>query len=112
MVSQARKKSDGLKEIGPTWIGEYFLTFDYYSISREAGAANLKLLASGRAAARAVFEIDEETLEALDRKEGHPNPKYYQEEIVTAYTADGKSHQAYTYIHYATEDNFHPLPRI
>ena len=59
-----------------------------------------KLLASGRAATPgALFEIDEETLEALDRKEGHPNPKYYQRKIVTAYTADGKAHQAYTYIH-------------
>ena len=103
------RNPDGLKEIGPAWIDEYFLTFDYYSGSREAGAANLKLLASGRAATPgALFEIDEDTLEALDRKEGHPNPKYYQRKIVTAYTADGKAHQVYTYIHYATEENFHP----
>jgi len=103
------KNPDGLKEIGPAWIDDYYLTFNYYSSSREAGAANLKLLAPGRAATPgALFEIDEDTLEALDRKEGHPNPKYYQREIVTAYTADGKAHQAYTYIHYATEEKFHP----
>ena len=47
-------KSDGLKEIGPAWIDDY-LTFDYYSGLREAGAANLKLLASGRAATQALY---------------------------------------------------------
>ena len=103
------RNPDGLKEIGPAWLDEYYLTFDYYSSTREAGAANLKLLASGRAATPgALFEIDEDTLASLDRKEGHPNPKYYQRKIVTAYTPDGKAHQAYTYIHYAKEDNFHP----
>ena len=103
------RNPDGLKEIGPAWLDEYYLTFDYYSSTREAGAANLKLLASGRAATPgALFEIDADTLASLDRKEGHPNPKYYQRKIVTAYTPDGKAHQAYTYIHYAKEDNFHP----
>ena len=103
------RNPDGLKEIGPAWLDEYYLTFDYYSSTREAGAANLNLLASGRAATPgALFEIDADTLASLDRKEGHPNPKYYQRKIVTAYTHDGKAHQAYTYIHYAKEDNFHP----
>ena len=103
------RNPDGLKEIGPAWLDEYYLTFDYYSSTREAGAANLKLLASGRAATPgALFEIDADTLASLDRKECHPNPKYYQRKIVTAYTPDGKAHQAYTYIHYAKEDNFHP----
>ncbi len=103
------RNPDGLKEISPAWLDEYYLTFDYYSSTREAGAANLKLLASGRAATPgALFEIDADTLASLDRKEGHPNPKYYQRKIVTAYTPDGKAHQAYTYIHYAKEDNFHP----
>ena len=89
------RNPDGLKEIGPAWIDEYYLTFDYYSSTREAGAANLKLLASGRAATPgALFEIDADTLASLDRKEGHPNPKYYQRIIVTAYTPDGKAHQA------------------
>ena len=103
------RNPDGLKELGPAWIDGYYLTFDYYSGSRECGAANLKWLSPGRAATPgALFEIDTVTLDALDQKEGHPNTKYYQRKIVTAYTADGKAHQAYTYIHYATEDNFHP----
>ena len=104
------RNPDGLKEIGPAWIDGYYLTFDYYSaFSRKCGAANLKWLAPGRAATPgALFKIDKETLDNLDIKEGHPNPKYYQREIVTAYTADGQAHQAYTYIHYASEDNFYP----
>ena len=103
------RNPDGLKELGPAWIDGYYLTFDYYSGSRECGAANLKWLAPGRAVTPgALFEIDKETLDALDQKEGHPNPKYYQRKIVTAYTADGKAHQAYTYIHYASEDNLYP----
>lgn len=97
----------GLKEIGPAWLDGYYLCFDYYSRGREGGAANLRPLASGRIATPgALFEISPEALAALDQKEGHPLAKYYQREIVTVHTEDGKQHTALTYIHHAKEDNF------
>ena len=60
-------KHDGLKEIGPAWIDGFVLDFNYFSMTRGAGAANLRFLGSGRAAAPgALFEIDEYTRDILD----------------------------------------------
>ena len=96
----------GLKEIGPAWIDGFVLDFNYYSSSREAGAANLTWVASGMAATPgALFEIDEYTRDALDRKEGHPTHYRRVEKIV--HTADGQSHRAYTYIRESEESQFH-----
>ena len=96
----------GLKEIGPAWIDGFVLDFNYYSSSREAGAANLTWVASGMAVTPgALFEIDEYTRDALDRKEGHPTHYRRVEKIV--HTADGQSHRAYTYIRESEESQFH-----
>ncbi len=101
-------RPEGLKEIGPAWIDGYYLDFDYFSKSRGAGAANLRYLFPGRAATPgALFEIDENTRNALDAKEGHPNPKYYRRIKTTAYTSNGESVEAYTYIHSAKQTEFH-----
>ena len=101
------KDPSGLEEIGPAWLDEYQLVFDYYSKSRECGAANLVRVASGMAATPgALFKIDEYTLALLDRKEGVKIPGCYQRETVTVYTADGQSHEAVTYIHIAEEPTF------
>ena len=102
------KDSSGLKELGPAWLDEYQLIFDYYSSSRECGAANLVRVASGMAATPgALFEIDEYTLKLLDRKEGVKIPGCYQRETVTVYTADGESHEAVTYIHISEDSDYH-----
>ena len=102
-------KHNGLKEIGPACIDGFVLDFNYFSMTRGAGAANLRFLGSGRAATPgALFEIDEYTRGVLDKKEGHPNPKYYRRERVTVFTPDGQSHEAYTYIHHTREKSFHP----
>lgn len=96
----------GLKEIGPAWIDGFVLDFNYYSRSRGAGAANLTWIAPGMAATPgALFEIDEYTRDALDRKEGHPN--HYIRVEKTVYTSDGQSHLAYTYIHNSSDSEFH-----
>jgi len=96
----------GLKEIRPAWIDGFVLDFNYYSRSRGAGAANLTWIASGMAATPgALFEIDEYTRDALDRKEGHPN--HYIRVEKTVYTSDGQSHLAYTYIHNSSNSEFH-----
>jgi gamma-glutamylcyclotransferase (GGCT)/AIG2-like uncharacterized protein YtfP len=95
-----------LKEIGPAWIDGFILDFNYYSSSRKAGAANLCWVAPGMAATPgALFEIDEYTRDALDRKEGHPDNYRRVSKIV--HTTDGKSHLAYTYIHESEETEFH-----
>ncbi|MGB1935418.1 MAG: gamma-glutamylcyclotransferase [Candidatus Poseidoniaceae archaeon] len=102
------KDSSGLKELGPAWLDEYQLVFDYYSSSRECGAANLVKVASGMAATPgALFEIDEYTLKLLDRKEGVKIQGCYQREIVTVFTADGQSHEAVTYIHISEDPIYH-----
>ena len=96
----------GLKEIGPAWIDGFFLDFNYFSNSRGAGAANLTWFGPGMAATPgALFEIDEYTRDALDRKEGHPN--YYRRVEKTVHTSDGQSHLAYTYIHESEESEFY-----
>ena len=106
------KDPSGLKELGPAWLDEYQLVFDYYSSSRKCGAANLVRVASGMAATPgALFEIDEYTLELLDRKEGVKIPGCYQRKTVTVFTADGESHEAVTYIH-ISEDSIHYGPSI
>ena len=97
-----------MKELGPAWLDEYQLVFDYYSSSRECGAANLVRVASGMAATPgALFEIDEYTLKLLDRKEGVKVPGCYQRETVTVYTADGESHEAVTYIHLSEDSDYY-----
>jgi len=102
------KNPNGLKEVGPAWLDEYQLCFDYYSSTRECGAANLQRIASGMAATPgALFEIDEYTLDLLDRKEGVNIPDCYQRISVTVYTSNGQAHEAITYIHYPSEDNFY-----
>lgn len=98
----------GLKEIGPAWVDGFVLDFNYYSRSRGAGAANLTWIASGMAATPgALFEIDEYTRDALDIKEGHPNPNHYCRVEITVYTSDGQSHLAYTYIHKSSNSEYH-----
>ena len=47
--AESGKDPSGLKEIGPAWLDEYMLCFDYYSNTRGSGAANLKRVASGMA---------------------------------------------------------------
>ena len=104
------KDPSGLKELGPAWLDEYKLVFDYYSKSRKCGAANLVRVASGMAATPgALFEIDEYTLKLLDRKEGVKIPGCYQREHITVFTADGRSHDAVTYIH-INDDSTHYEP--
>ena len=101
------KDPSGLKELGPAWLDEYQLVFDYYSSSRRCGAANLVRVASGMAVTPgALFEVDEYTLKLLDRKEGVKIPGCYNREIVTVYTSDGQSNEAVTYIHNAEESTF------
>ena len=103
------KNPDGLKEIGPAWIDGYHLVFDYYSNSREGGAANLRAVGSGKAATPgALFEIDKDTLKSLDQKEGVKLPHCYKRIKVTAFTENGEGFECYTYIHYPDSLDYYP----
>ena len=100
---------EGLKEIEPAWIDGFRMVFDYFSKTRNGGAANLQIVNSGNGATPgAIYEVDEYTKKALDRKEGHPNPQFYNRITTTAYTADGTAHNVFTYIHEPEKDQFHP----
>ena len=101
------KDPSGLKEIGPAWLDEYMLCFDYFSNTRGSGAANLKRVASGMAATPgALFEVDDYTLKLLDIKEGVNVEGCYEQVSVTVYTAEGEACEAITYIHFAEDSNF------
>ena len=85
----------GLVEIGPAWLPEYQMMFHYYSHGRGGGAADVVHVGPGFTVPGALFEMDEEALVAMDRKEGHPN--YYERKTVHVCLADGRIVEALTY---------------
>ena len=85
----------GLVELGPAWLPEYQMMFHYYSHGRGGGAADVVHVGPGFAVPGALFEMDEEALVAMDKKEGHPN--YYERKNVHVCLADGRVVEALTY---------------
>ena len=85
----------GLVELGPAWLPEYWMKFHYYSDGRGGGAADVVHIGPGFAVPGALFEMDDEALVAMDKKEGHPN--YYERKNVHVCLADGRVVEALTY---------------
>ncbi len=85
----------GLVELGPAWLPEYQMMFHYYSHGRGGGAADVVHVGPGFAVPGALFEMDDEALVAMDKKEGHPN--YYERKNVHVCLADGRVVEALTY---------------
>ena len=85
----------GLVELGPAWLPEYQMMFHYYSHGRGGGAADVVHVGPGFAVPGALFEMDEEALVAMDKKEGHPN--YYERKNVHVCLAGGRVVEALTY---------------
>ncbi len=79
LKSWCDKKAYTLSEfnyIGSGYIQGYELTFNYYSIGRKGGAANI-MEKKGSYTYGLLFSIDVATLTVLRKKEGYP--KYYGE---------------------------------
>lgn len=66
--------SDGIKQAEAATLPGYRLVWNYYSTGRNGGAANIEP-ATGKELPGIVLQVDQETLDGIDRKEGHP--KYY-----------------------------------
>jgi gamma-glutamylcyclotransferase (GGCT)/AIG2-like uncharacterized protein YtfP len=89
-------KAAGLIEIGPAWLPDYTLKFHYFSSNRKSGAADVVPGGRGSVVPGLLFEVDEETLAALDDKEGLPYA--YERKNVTVIDENGSLKQAITYI--------------
>lgn len=75
------------KEVIPAKLHNYKLTFNYYSRSRDGGAANIMPL-KGSCVYGLLLKINKEGLKLIRRKEGHP--KYYEEINIEVESLDGE----------------------
>lgn len=66
---------DGIARIEAATLPGYRLVWNYYSVSRGGGAANVEPCA-GRNLPGLALLVDAKTLAGIDQKEGHPN--YYR----------------------------------
>ncbi len=62
---------DGIRRVEPALLAGYRLVWNFRSISRDGGAANIEPCA-GRDLPGLALSIDTKTLLAIDQKEGHP----------------------------------------
>ena len=63
-------RSEGLLELSPCWLPNYSMKFHYFSNSREGGAADVVETGRGHAVPGVLFRMNDDTLRAMDRKEG------------------------------------------
>jgi gamma-glutamylcyclotransferase (GGCT)/AIG2-like uncharacterized protein YtfP len=83
-----------LKFVGRASLRDYELAFSYDSSSRGGGVLDIRER-RGSVVPGAVFEVDSEGWEALDRKEGAP--RCYHREDVVVFDEFGEMHRATTY---------------
>ena len=83
-----------VEPVGPAYLPDHELVFDYYSGSRGGGALNLRPRV-GQVVEGVLFRVTEEGWRALDRKEGHP--KHYERWETVALLADGSEAPVRTY---------------
>jgi gamma-glutamylcyclotransferase (GGCT)/AIG2-like uncharacterized protein YtfP len=57
----------------PCTLNNYLLTFNYYSTTRNGGAANIEKAGGGRVEG-VLYDISEKDLHAIDAKEGYYGP--------------------------------------
>ncbi|MBJ04020.1 MAG: hypothetical protein CMB65_04910 [Euryarchaeota archaeon] len=81
-------------EIGNAYLIGYQMKFHYYSNNRKGGAADVVLADATAEVPGALFILNNEAWEAMDRKEGYPS--YYKKKYVTVRTSDGET-KAITY---------------
>ena len=110
--SKKNANPEGLVEYRRAFLPGFTVKYSHYSSGREGGAANLYPVDNNLVGTYgALFEIDENCLELLDSKEGHPN--HYQRINVKVLDDNGKYLDAITYISkkYDLDDFFLPTEK-
>lgn len=67
-------RADGILQVERAVLPGYRLIWNYYSTTRNGGAANIEPW-EGRELPGVALRVDSETFKAIDQKEGHPD--YY-----------------------------------
>ena len=67
--------SEGICLVGPAYLPDMELVFNYRSVSRGGGALNLRVL-PGSTVSGYLLHLSPAVWQLVDRKEGHP--KYYR----------------------------------
>ena len=107
--SRKNSNPEGLVEYKRAFLPGFTVKYSHYSSGREGGAANLYPVTNNLVGTYgALFQIDENCLELLDSKEGHPS--HYQRINVEVLDDDGKSLDAITYISKKYDSNDFFLP--
>jgi len=100
---------NGLVEYERAFLPNYSIKYSHYSVTREAGAANLCDNKHGLCGTYGVlFTVDDNCLSLLDDKEGHP--RHYRKTDVVVITESGKHVEAITYISSKYDDESFFLP--
>ena len=87
----------GLVEVESAFLPSYRLKFHYYSSGRKGGAADIVEADLGNIVPGVLFELDDNTLKLMDRKEGVKS-KSYRRKQVHVVTLDGRIIEALTYV--------------
>lgn len=91
------RSPDGLTEIEPAWILGHNLKFHYHSKGRNGGAADVVPLNHYHATPGALFELDEDTWQTMNMKEG-TRGGYYEPKEVLVVRKSGELITALTYV--------------
>lgn len=86
---------ESMQALGPAWLPDRELAFDYLSRSRGGGALDV-VHCMGQAVPGVVFAVDDAVWPALDQKEG-VGGRYYQRLDTVALTPDGRELPVTTY---------------
>lgn len=84
-----------IKAVAPAFLPDFQLVFDVSSPSRGCGVLDI-VPCTGHCVDGFLFEISEQGLAALDRKEGAPN--FYRRHDCSAILGDGSAVAAFTYV--------------
>jgi gamma-glutamylcyclotransferase (GGCT)/AIG2-like uncharacterized protein YtfP len=88
---------DGLLRVEPATLAGYRLVWNYYSKSRNGGAANVEPC-EGREISGLALSVDPKTLKAIDQKEGHPTFYSRGSSQLTARLNNGEEIGAWLYV--------------
>ena len=114
----SRRNADpnGLVELQRALLPGYNINYSHHSVTRKGGAANLcKNEHNLNGTYGVLFRVNEDCLDLLDEKEGHPN--HYRKTDVQVITDSGEAVTAITYISskydgnsfFPPKDDYHTL---
>lgn len=94
--SQMRDRcGEGWRFLKRAYLPGYKLVFDGYSEKWKGAVANV-VRSEGEMVWGGLFEVTEECIRELDKREGHP--EYYKRQELQVFDDDGNCHTAYVYL--------------